>query len=312
LYRKGRRLISPRQPLPNFFIVGAAKAGTTSMYEYLEQHPDVYMAAIKEPHWFSKVRPKADREARPVTSEADYLKLFDGWRGERAVGEASPSYLWDREAPAMIERSVPQARIIIMLREPTSRAFSHYLMDVYAGRQKLPFYDALKEDFANPEKEWGVSHLYVELGLYCEQVSRYFERFGHKNVLVLFFEEIFCGPEATARALRKVLDFLGLDPGLNGICYQQRHNSLTKPRNRISRLILDSSGLKRTGGRLLPKKLKRRMREKLLLRRVEKPAARLDPQAAEFLREIYEPETACLEELLGRKLPWRPAPTRRS
>ncbi len=71
-----------REGRPNFFIVGAAKAGTTSMYEYLEQLPDVYMATLKEPHWFSRVAPNPSRRVRPVTSVKEYAKLFDGWRGE--------------------------------------------------------------------------------------------------------------------------------------------------------------------------------------------------------------------------------------
>ncbi|MGH3087117.1 MAG: sulfotransferase family protein, partial [Rubrobacteraceae bacterium] len=71
--------------IPNFFIVGAAKAGTTSMYQYLERHPDVYMSSVKEPHWFSRVEPNPARDVRPVTSEEEYLGLFEGWRGESFV-----------------------------------------------------------------------------------------------------------------------------------------------------------------------------------------------------------------------------------
>lgn len=291
-----------REGRPNFFIVGAAKAGTTSMYEYLEQHPDVYMATLKEPHWFSRVAPNPSRRVRPVTSEEEYARLFDGWRGERAVGEASPSYLWDEEAPRRIKQAVPEARIIVLLREPVSRAFSHYLMDVYDGRQSLPFHEALKEDHANPEKGWGVSNLYVDLGLYCEQLRRYFECFGRENVLVLFFEDVFSGEDGPTAALETTLSFLGVKPAVEGIRYEKNYNPLTTPRNRLSRLILDVPRLHRMGGKLLPGGWKHFMRERLLLRRVEKPEA--DPRAVEFLSGIYEPEMDCLRDLLGRELPW--------
>jgi Sulfotransferase family len=111
--------------LPNFFVVGAAKSGTTSIYRYLRQHPDVYMPIVKELHWFSRLEPNPRQGFHPITSEEEYLSLFEGWRGERAIGEASPSYLWDPKAPERIQRSVPSAKILILLREPVDRAFSH-------------------------------------------------------------------------------------------------------------------------------------------------------------------------------------------
>lgn len=293
--------------LPNFFIVGAAKSGTTSMYRYLEQHPDVYMSTVKEPHWFSRVKPNPARRVTPVTSEKEYAALFRGWRGERAVGEASPSYLWDEEAPERIKRSVPGARIIILLREPVSRAFSHYLMDVYAGRQELPFREALEEDLAASAKGWGVSNLYVELGLYCDQVSRYFRHFGRENVLVLFFEEVFADETSTAVAVERVLDFLDVDPGaVEKIRQPKSHNALATPRNRLVRNLVNSPELQRIAERVLPRRLKQPLREKLLFRKVEKPM--MDPRAAEFLRGIYAPDITCLERLLGRDTGWKLAP----
>lgn len=293
-----------RRILPNFFVVGAAKSGTTSLYRYLEQHPDVYMSSIKEPHWFSRVSPNPGRGIHPVTSEAGYLRLFKEWRGERAVGEASPSYLWDAAAPGRIEQSAPNARIIIVLREPISRAFSHYLMDVHAGRQDLPFYEALEEDYARTAKGWGISNLYVDLGLYCGQVSNYIETFGRENVLVLVFEEAFADLDSTSETVERVLSFLEVDPAVvDDIGYRRQYNPLVAPRSRLSRFLLGRRGLQRLGRRLMPGEWRWFLRDKVLSRRVEKP--RLEPQAVEFLRRIYAPEIACLERLLGYKLPWK-------
>ncbi len=284
---------------PNFFIVGAAKSGTTSLYNYLNQHPDVYMSEVKEPHWFSRVEPNPEQLVYPVASEEEYFALFEGWQGERAVGEASPSYLWSSAAPRRIEESVPGAKIIVMLREPVGRAFSHYLGDVREGLQRLPFYDALEEDYASQRKGWGISHLYVELGLYCQQVSRYLERFGRENVLVLFFEEFVADVVST---LRVIAEFLGVDSDVvANIRYWERHNPFAVPRGEVARLIFRARTPRELARRHLPQNLKNFLRD-LLLRRGEKPD--LEPEALEFLRQIYAPERACLEETLGRKLPW--------
>lgn len=289
--------------LPNFFIVGAAKSGTTSMYRYLEQHPDVYMPSFKEPHWFARVEPSSELIVHSVTSEAEYLGLFEGWDGERAIGEASPSYLWDVAAPGRIKQEVPDAKIIVLLREPVSRAFSHYLMDVREGMEARPFLRALQEDYAIHKKGWGISHLYVELGMYCEQISRYLDRFGRESVLVLFFEEVFADPDSTFYALERTLNFLGVYPTVpNGVDLQRRYNPHAVPRGRFSRFMLRALAIRSMARRFLPERSKQLLREKVLLRQAEKPEA--DPQAIEFLRHIYAHETACLESVLGRELPW--------
>src|SRR5262249_1979 len=131
--------------LPNFFIVGAPKAATTSLYYYLDQHPDVFMSPLKEPNFFAaelrpenfcdEVRPRIDRELRSrqeylqsdlrekrfgglVCTWDEYLKLFHNARDETAIGEASPCYLWSASAAVNIAERIPHARIIINLRDP--------------------------------------------------------------------------------------------------------------------------------------------------------------------------------------------------
>lgn len=287
-------------PRPNLFIVGAAKAGTTSLYHYLRQHPDIFMSPVKEPHFFSQVRPDpAQRTFMTIVSdEQAYAELFREATDERFVGEASPSYLWDTETPGRIRESSPDARIIILLREPVSRAHSHYLMDVREGRQWLSFYDALKTDYARQRKGWGISHLYVELGQYCEQVSRYLQHFGPERVLVLFFEALAGDPRAT---LEDVLGFLGTDlTALDGIHYDKL-NPYAAPRSNLSRRVLGTNRWRGLRQRL-PDWLKRFARSRLLLRQEEKP--QLDARAVAFLQEIYEPDRTCLEDLLQRPLPW--------
>ncbi|MGH7702455.1 MAG: sulfotransferase family protein, partial [Gemmatimonadales bacterium] len=212
-------------PWPNFFIVGAMRGGTTALYEYLAQHPEVFLPRVKEPHFFSQAR---DRFSESVHEEASYLALFAGaTRG--AVGEASASYLWSVEAPRRIRARIPGARIIILLRDPVERAHSHYLWEVRNGTESRPFYQALTEDHASPAKEWGDAHLYVDLGLYCAQVERYLKLFGADQVLLLLSRHLEGDP---AMALRSVCRFLGID-GRPAETFgsAERHNPYGAPRS---------------------------------------------------------------------------------
>ena len=106
---------------PNFFIVGAPKSGTTSLYEYLKQIPQVYMSPVKEPHYFSKSIVPDNHFLKPIRDKKKYLNLFEGAKNEIAIGEASPTYLADPEAPKLIHELVPNAHIIIILRDPIER-----------------------------------------------------------------------------------------------------------------------------------------------------------------------------------------------
>src|SRR6266849_533449 len=141
---------------PNFFLVGAAKAGTTSAYAYLSQHPQVFFPRIKEPHFFTRVRPSGEQRffVEAITDRTAYLRLFRGARGFGVVGDASPSYLWHPHVAHRIRARVPDAKIAIILRDPVERAHSHYLMDYREGVQDLSFYEALVRDMNRREKGW--------------------------------------------------------------------------------------------------------------------------------------------------------------
>ena len=111
--------------MPNFLIVGAQKAGTTSLHYYLKQHPQIYMSLRKEPHFFEGMHWDFYRPGRimlPVTDLADYQALFEGVTDEKAIGEASASYLYSPKAPTLIKRSIPDARLIAILRNPADRS----------------------------------------------------------------------------------------------------------------------------------------------------------------------------------------------
>ncbi|MGI0014250.1 MAG: sulfotransferase family protein, partial [Nitrososphaera sp.] len=213
---------------PNFFIVGAPKAGTTSLYYYLKKTPGIFMSSVKEPNYFA-CNIVASSTFDVITNKHEYLGLFRNSDKHIAVGEASVCYLWDPSAPMLIKASVPDARIIILLRDPIERAFSDYLMRKKYGGDNASFYTELVLDSLRTEKLFGSCALYVELGMYYEQVKRYFEHFGRDRVMVIIFEEFIKNKQDT---LKNVLSFLGIDSALPEM--DEQYNKYSEPRNHIS------------------------------------------------------------------------------
>src|SRR5262245_21444242 len=114
---------------PNFFIAGAPRCGTSSLHAYLQAIPGIFMSRIKEPNYFSRaVIGEQAPMVKPIRDERQYLRLFDGAGGAQVIGEATPFYLEDPAAPALISQAVPHAKVIVSLRDPVERLYSHYLM----------------------------------------------------------------------------------------------------------------------------------------------------------------------------------------
>jgi hypothetical protein len=306
---------------PNFFIVGAQKAGTTSLYFYLKEVPQVYMSPIKEPFYFA---PHAVHNSASdiIRDKKEYLKLFEKANGYTAIGEATPIYLWDPDAPKLIHQTVPHARIIMILRDPIERAYSNYLMRVrYSGVQSS-FYDELMRDYRSQDKLYGKSQLYVEFGMYYEQVKRYFNIFGREQVKVIIFEEFVKRPEQT---VNEVLGFLGVKYTVTEI--REQHNPYSVPRTPLSRwifavfrwlrarnirfykllMLLPDSVLESLP---LPSGKSSGFAARILFKRIEKP--KIEPEAFKFLQELYHDDVLRLESLLGRSLPWSTVSTGRN
>ncbi len=202
---------------PNFFIVGAPKCGTTSLHEYLQRHPDVFMPFYKEPHYFgSDLEGSRFRQFRDQPER--YLKLFRDARGEKRIGESSPWYLSSRRAAEEIHAYDPQAKIIIMLRNPVDMMYSMWSQFRYSGNEQIETFEEALD--AEPERRQGerirraahcISGLYYrDMARFSEQVGRYFDLFGRENVKVVIFDDF---KSDTASVYRDVLDFLDIDTG---------------------------------------------------------------------------------------------------
>jgi hypothetical protein len=294
-----RRVVEIRHEWPNLFLVGAAKAGTTTLYDELSQHPAIYMAPMKEPHFFSRIEPTSRWEDffPHVSDEDDYLALFKGATNEELVGEASTSYLWDSQAAERIKHAVPEAKILIMLRDPVDRAYSHYWNDLREGLERRSFLEALTEEEQRPGPGgWGVTSLYVDCGRYADQVARYLDRFG-VGVCVSFLEDLVTDRSS---AMARIHSFLGVEPA-SAAAASRRMNSVTLPRNRLSRALLANGRVRRLARATVSRSARSRLREALLKEASPPP---MEPEARSLLTETYRPDVARLTELLGEPPPW--------
>ena len=271
---------------PNFYCVGAPKAGTTSLYYHLKEHPQIFLPKIKEPDYFRMERTTS-------ISLEKYKSLYQEASGYPAVGDMTTIYLMDEEVPARIREVSPGAKIIVMLRDPVERAFSDYTYHRQAGHEHLEsFREALRRYEDRQSKDWWLSEHYVKGGMYYGQVRRYLETFGNDQVLVLLFDDLVRSPN---ELLSRIARHIGVDPDFfTGLDCSEVHNQYRMPKIGAIRW------LKQLGApKLLPHSIKLRLR--LLFFDFTKPS--LEDDLRRLLQEIHDPDVTRLEELLGRKIP---------
>lgn len=279
--------------IPDFFIVGAQRCGTTTLYENLRLHPDVFMSAHKETHYYSQDRVSVAPDLG-IRDEAAYLNLFSRAPAAALCGEASPSYLWHPDVASRIHAQQPNAKIIAILRNPTKRAYSQYQMDLADGLPAIRFFDLIVREYHQGEKVYGTGHLYVELGMYAAQLKRYINVFGPERVLVLMTSELNKHP---VRLFKRIAAFLEIDPEPFGkIDVARVYNQLRMPRFQSLRRALALSSMRRAYRHLMPANVRRAIRGQLF---VPPPVSEIDPRAVEFLDEIYEQDLVELETLCG-------------
>lgn len=238
--------ISSSPKIANFFVIGAAKSGTTSIYNWLSQHPDIYMSPVKEPNFFSddidasKFRKsfkaalknqyrhylkKGCANSLFIRDYGEYVALFKGTKNEKALGEASNSYLYSASAACNIKARIPDAKILVCLRNPADRLLSHYHMEVKAGVTDLPFREAVEKDINLNKKGWGLSSMYIELGLYYEQLKRYLDVFPREKIMIFKYEEL----DRPEMLLPQIFSFLEVDPAFQ-VNTKERANVSAEPR----------------------------------------------------------------------------------
>jgi hypothetical protein len=297
---KGGRRVS----MPNFLVIGAQKSGTTALYHYLRQHPQVYMSPVKEPHFFVfenkdvDYRGPRDREilSQMVVTEIEaYSKLFGGVTDETAVGEASAGYLHSPEVPGHIRRHAPGAKLIAVLRDPAERAYSSFLHMTRDGREPLDgFEQALEVEEARIRDNWAPIWHYKRAGFYRPQLERYFEAFGRERIRVYLYEDL---REDPLGMLRDVFNFLGVDDDFRPNV-SLRHNVSGVPRSEaflvLARRLRSVAPMVRS---CLPSRARRYIKTRVY---VAPPP--LSPEVRGRLVEDYREDILRLETLIGRDL----------
>ena len=170
--------------MPNFLIIGAAKSGTSSLYAYSKQHPEIYMSSLKEPRFFAFEGEKVDFcgpgsdvfNQETITNLEAYRALFNRVSDEKAIGEASPAYLCVPKAAECIYHYIPDVKLIVILRQPAERAYSSFLHTVRAGVEvNTDFTHALQEEEKRILNNWGFIWRHKTLGFYYPQLKPYFD-----------------------------------------------------------------------------------------------------------------------------------------
>ena len=310
-----------REKVPDFFIAGAVKSGSTSAYYYLSEHPEVFMSPIKEPHYFSSddmdfslFRPLVRKRVQSFNLDAyldsnmdqvvhrayirtitDYVRLFKNMKDEKAVGEASTSYLWSVTAPKRIKQQIPDAKIIIMLRNPVERAFSHYLMDFKNNLVKGSFSDALEQDQKVIHASWGKNSMYVETGMYAEQVKRFMDIFPAEQILIVLYDD-FKGN--TLETMKTIYHFLAIDesyiPDLT-----KKYNTFFLPVNPLAGKIMNNIFLRKHIIDRLGNGFKEPFK-KLFSKKGEQPA--MSDKEKLFLMDVYKEDIVNLQQLIKKDL----------
>jgi len=306
--------------LPNFFLVGAPKAGTTSLYHYLDQHPQIYMSPIKEPNFFAAeirqenceaaLRRSIARDARGlreyldgrmcekrfggiVANWEDYLRLFANANNQTALGEASVCNLWSPTASERIAGRIPDAKILVMLRDPVARAYSQYLHGVGNGAIRWSFREHIERNLRHRSGQFCVHYPFLEFGLYSQQLNRYLERFG-ENVWIGFHEEFNNRP---LNVCQDIFRFLGVSHEFSPDM-DKRHLEAQIPR--LGAIAwLRRSGFWQAAARVTPSSLRPALRRGLM-RSAGKTT--MNPSDRDYLVGFYREDTRKLASLVGRNL----------
>ena len=300
----------------NTFVVGAAKSGTTTLADYMAEHPEIYVSPIKEPNHFGsdiKVaefssafkanthldedayfdRPKLEaRQVSWVRNRGNYEKLFaQGESFDRRV-DCSTSYLYSENAAEEIYEYNPDARIIILLRNPITRAFSHYLMALKYGFTNLGFREALEQDARKTEKGWGKSELFLELGEYADQIQRYLDYFPLEQVLIHLTEDL-----ASPEFYQELCAFLEVD--YSPPQKAEKSNSAGISRYPKVNQWLTETNLKKRLGQIIPKPFRDRMK-KIYYTSVNLPS--LNEADGQYLANFYADDIRRTAQLIDRDL----------
>ena len=269
----------------------------------MNQHHDVFFSPIKEPNYFSddinvskftstyrgntylelekyfKQDELQELSLTFIRKQDHYERLFENSGKQKIRGEASTSYMYSREAAKKIYRFNSEAKIIAILRNPMERAFSHYEMALRYGHTKLNFKEAIIEDLNKTQKGWGISELFIELGLYYDQLKRYFDTFQKDQIKILLFDHLKSNPKEIIDACCKFLeiDTMNLED-------ETIYNTKKSPGNIQLNYFMTRTGVKNFLKKILPESAKNELSQIFY----KESRTKLCKANFEFIRDYYQ------------------------
>ena len=293
--------------MPNFLIIGAAKAGTTSLYEYLKMHPQVYMSPRKETRFFAVYQENLNFQGPGdltryyfVKDLETYRALFDGVTDEIAIGEASPWYLYLPKAAERIKQHIPNVKLIAILREPVARAYSHFWHSIRENIEPITdFSQAMAAETERIENNWSQHWHYRQRGFYYAQLKYYYDLFKPEQIKVCLYDDLVSDP---ITLMQDIYRFLGVDdtfiPNTD-----KKYNVGAIPKNKtVAKLLKRSHPLKNVLSTLIPsQKIRQQIKENLLNLNL-RPKPSLQPEVRRKFLAEYREDILKLQDLLQRDL----------
>ena len=308
---------------PNFFVIGVVKGGTTALHHYLNAHPEIYMSPIKETNFFSRKDIDSSKFSKAyahdvnvdlekylasnmsqkihiahIEKEADYIKLFQNVKDEVAIGEVSNSYVLYENAPRLIFKSHPKAKLIVMLRNPVERAFSQYVMNLRLGKTlEKDFIKEIERDDHATHKGWGANHQYLFIGKYFEQISRYYKVFPKDQLLICWYREY----KANAnKVLEEIYGFLGVDKNFK-VDASAQLNTASIPRFKRLNYYVNQVGIISWAKRKLPQSWRQPFKN-MMYAASENEIPRMSEAQRDYLVNYYKEDILKLSKLVNKDL----------
>ena len=295
------------KPCPTFIIIGAAKSGTTSLYDYLGQHPQAYVTPTKETNFFALVDRQINYEPGSVRADyisscifrhEDYQKQFAQVLDEIAIGESSPIYLYDEDAPKKIYSHLPEVKIIAILRNPVDRAYSNFIHHIREGLETTEdFKEALGLEEYRIKNNWWWGFHYTKASFYYNQLKRYYDIFPKENMKILLYDDLV---ESPSRLCKNLFHFIGVNPKFSPD-FSTHYNSTGVPKNRhLYSFMVSKNPLKEGGKLLFPHKNRKQLFAFVNKRNLTRPS--MPTEIREELISIFRYDIKLLEGLIERDL----------
>jgi len=295
---------------PNFLVIGAGKSGTTSLYEYLKDHPEVFMSSVKETNFFALEGESIEQKNDPdqmhhypwsITDYEDYQDLFKGVNKEKAVGEVSPMYLYSEKAALSIKERLPEVRLIAILRQPVDRLYSRYLH--LARENRTPTSEFA--DTLNKKSIWWKRNDLIQEGFYHTHLNKYFQLFPKEQIKVVLYDDFRLNPQ---KVLKDIYEFIGVDSSYSPNLKTEFNVSGIVANKKIDSIIGQNSVVKKWIGTVAPqlfnylsanKNIKSWVNQ-LRNRNLKRPS--LSFELKKQVNEIYKSEIDSLQSLINRDL----------